>query len=89
VATDADRLLQSVQEQILAQYWQRVERLVRAASKAGRDLAVSSPTVRQNPETLQWDIVWEHQMLEPGAQPLSGPEKTWHVYRCAGGVAHD
>lgn len=79
-------MIPDVATQIMAQYWQRVDRLVRAAAHAGMDLAVSSPSIVPNGTPGGYNLVWEHQMLEPGSAPLSRPDQTWHVYRCAGGV---
>lgn len=82
--------VKTIHEQIMDQYWMRIDRLIRSAAKAGQDLGISSPSVRERPGLPgQYEIVWEHQFLEPGAVPVSRPDQTWHVYRCSGGLPSD
>jgi hypothetical protein len=71
----------SIAAEIMKDYWARVERLVRVARQNNMDVAVSSPRFEQGSEPGQWNLVWEHQMLEKGAMPVSRPDQTWHVYR--------
>jgi hypothetical protein len=74
VATD-------LQSEIMAQYWAQVELLIRKAGEADMDLAISSPEMVQDRDTHQYRLVWEHQLLDRGAVPLSRPGQNWHVYR--------
>lgn len=72
-----------VTAEITRQYWARVDRLIAAAQRAGMDLAVSSPRTVQDPTTLAYSLVWEHQLVEPGGTVTTrGHDVTWIIYRC-------
>lgn len=62
-------------------YWARVERLLEQATEQGCDLAVSAPRFERNGD--QWNLVWEHRLLERGGQLATRPGECWHLYRLA------
>jgi hypothetical protein len=72
---------------MMVEYWRQIERLIARAAEAGMDLAVSAPRMEKG-GLGRYNMVYEHQLLEPGAAPLSRLGQTWHVYRCAGGLRH-